>query len=290
MDKTITYNILLFIIGTFIMTFILVFYIQTKIRTKKVDKSISKKNWTPDNKNQYFRNIPFDDLEIAFWVAIHYQIVDDPSNLMNALLLKWIREDKIDVINDGHQTIIDFNKIFKTEPGFESEFYISLLISASSNQDRLLGEREFQRFFENYEDHLIKLFSKMDKEVQKKLIKQNLISIQKDKQNHSVIVESPALDEKANQLLGLKNFLNDFSSVDEKTPKEVHLWEDYLIYAALFGISDKVAKTLETVLPDIDQMIKFSSAKVGLVSALAATAKITFILLLGGIVANNNND
>ena len=37
-------------------------------------------------------------------------------------------------------------------------------------------------------------------------------------------------------------------------------------------------------------MIKFCSPKVGLVSSLTTTAKITFILLLGGIGANNNNN
>lgn len=41
-----------------------------------------------------------------------------------------------------------------------------------------------------------------------------------------------------------KKFLNDFGRFDEKELPEISLWERYLVYANIFGIADKVSKTM----------------------------------------------
>lgn len=51
-------------------------------------------------------------------------------------------------------------------------------------------------------------------------------------------------------LEGLKNYLNDYSSIEEKEYKELELWEDYLIYSVIFRQNNKL--TEET----IDKYIK----------------------------------
>ena len=42
-----------------------------------------------------------------------------------------------------------------------------------------------------------------------------------------------------------KKFLEDFGRFDEKELPEVVLWERYLVYASIFGIADKVGKTMK---------------------------------------------
>ncbi len=59
--------------------------------------------------------------------------------------------------------------------------------------------------------------------------------------------------EKRKELFGLRNFLNDFSRLNEKDIPEVYLWEEYLIYATVFGIGDKVLNSMK--LKDIDNSI-----------------------------------
>src|SRR5699024_5125469 len=49
--------------------------------------------------------------------------------------------------------------------------------------------------------------------------------------------------------LGLKKYLNDYSLIDERHPEEVRFWDYYLIYASIFGIADKVAKTFKELYP-----------------------------------------
>ena len=54
----------------------------------------------------------------------------------------------------------------------------------------------------------------------------------------------------ARKLLGLKKFLQDFTLMDEKEAIEAVLWQEYLVYGALFGIADKVAEQLKEINPE----------------------------------------
>ena len=55
----------------------------------------------------------------------------------------------------------------------------------------------------------------------------------------------------ARKLLGFKKFLSDFTLVRERGSREVALWQDYLVYASLFGIADQVAKELHDIDPKL---------------------------------------
>ena len=54
----------------------------------------------------------------------------------------------------------------------------------------------------------------------------------------------------ARKLLGLKKFLQDFTLMDEKEAIEAVLWQEYLVFGALFGIADKVAEQLKEINPE----------------------------------------
>ena len=41
---------------------------------------------------------------------------------------------------------------------------------------------------------------------------------------------------------GLKKFLKEFSQISKKEPIEVKLWDQYLMYAQIFGIAEQVMK------------------------------------------------
>ena len=53
----------------------------------------------------------------------------------------------------------------------------------------------------------------------------------------------------AQHLVGFRKYLNDFTLTGQREAVEVHLWQDYLIYGALLGIADKVAKQLKDIDP-----------------------------------------
>ena len=53
----------------------------------------------------------------------------------------------------------------------------------------------------------------------------------------------------ARSVVGFKKFLKDFTLINERASAEVGLWNDYLVFGALFGIADKVAKELGDIDP-----------------------------------------
>ena len=52
------------------------------------------------------------------------------------------------------------------------------------------------------------------------------------------------------EVMGLKKYLEDFSLISEREISESIIWQDYMVYATLFGIADKVIKQFEKVYPD----------------------------------------
>ena len=51
------------------------------------------------------------------------------------------------------------------------------------------------------------------------------------------------------KIIGFKRFLEDTTLIKQRTTPEVTLWRDYLIFASLVGIADKVAKELKDIDP-----------------------------------------
>lgn len=50
-------------------------------------------------------------------------------------------------------------------------------------------------------------------------------------------------------VIEFKNFLKDFTLSDQRVAADVKLWKDYLVYAQLFGIADKVAQQFKKLYP-----------------------------------------
>lgn len=55
-----------------------------------------------------------------------------------------------------------------------------------------------------------------------------------------------------------KNFLNDFGSFETKELPEIILWERYLVYATIFGIADKVSKTMNVKIKEFNDVNNYA--------------------------------
>ena len=52
------------------------------------------------------------------------------------------------------------------------------------------------------------------------------------------------------EVVGLKNFLKDFTMIEDRGAVEVGLWNNYLIFASLYGIAEQVLKDFKAVCPE----------------------------------------
>ena len=71
------------------------------------------------------------------------------------------------------------------------------------------------------------------------------------------------------KLYGLKRFLDEFSRMDTKEVLEVKLWDEYLMYAYIFGIADKVAKQLKNLYPEVIQEYNYDYDTLILISNIS---------------------
>lgn len=55
------------------------------------------------------------------------------------------------------------------------------------------------------------------------------------------------------EILNFKKFLKDFTKISEREAHEVELWDDYLVFATLFGIVDQVAKQMRKINPTFEE-------------------------------------
>ena len=59
-------------------------------------------------------------------------------------------------------------------------------------------------------------------------------------------------------LFGLKKYLKEFSNMKEKAAMDVKLWDEYLIFACLFGMTKKVAKQISYMYPELVKQMENS--------------------------------
>ena len=58
--------------------------------------------------------------------------------------------------------------------------------------------------------------------------------------------------EESQKWQGLKKYLEDYSLLNEKRTRDLGLWEQFLVYATAFGISDKVIEEIKTEIKSND--------------------------------------
>lgn len=62
---------------------------------------------------------------------------------------------------------------------------------------------------------------------------------------------TPQGQEYAGQCLGLKHYMQDFSDFSDRGSADLKMWDWYLVYAAAFGISERVMKELAKAYPQV---------------------------------------
>lgn len=60
-----------------------------------------------------------------------------------------------------------------------------------------------------------------------------------------VLVETKEFKDLKNKIAGLERFLKEYSMLEERTAKEIELWEEYLIYSVMFGQNQKIVEEYE---------------------------------------------
>ncbi len=206
-----------------------------------------------------YRDIPFNkDIFRAYWVSSCYGLNKNQTDFLGAILLKWLLEKKIEVkkvqagliIKKEESAIVLKSDTFTSDNELELELHQMM---AEASKDDVLESKEFEKWCKNNYNKILKWFDKViDSETDKLIIEGKITETVKNNLFKTKVLKvDPSMKEEGVKLKGLKNFLEEFSRIDDKTAIEVNMWEYYLIYAQILGIADKVAKQFEKLYPEL---------------------------------------
>ena len=193
----------------------------------------------------WWRDIPMDGDLIAADYALTRLGEDRKNNaLASAEILRMIYNGYLDVQKDDKGKIeITFAPDKHGEAPIDpiaSDLW-SMMLEASG-EDRILQDKEFSTWSGKNKKRLYSWTGKMALMGKEKFRNRGWMNANNTK-------FTPAGQVEAQHLLGFKKYLDDFTLSRQRETIEAHLWQEYLVYGALLGVADKVAKQLKDIDP-----------------------------------------
>ena len=173
------------------------------------------------------------------------------TNIFGAIILKWIKENKI-VFRKAEKD--KNNNIDLTlNPTFDNPLEKELFdIMYKASKDGILEAKELEKWCKDNYSKFFNLFERINKVEIEKLKEDGHIYKRKNKREcKRVNVMDDTIYDDSVKLFGLKKFLTEFSNMKTRETLEVHIWDEYLMFAYIFGIADKVAKQLKELYPEV---------------------------------------
>lgn len=227
----------------------------------------------------YYRDIPLKgNIFRAYFISHYYNLMKNKTDLLGAILLKWLKEGKVHIekrpfgLFKKETSCIVLNPSSTFTFMLESELH-SMLVTAS--KDNILEPNEFKKWCSKHYEKILGWFDDILKYEKSLLINENKITVEEHGKSifkyKKYIVDSSLMDE-AIQLNGMKKFLKDLTLINKREPIEVTLFEEYLIFAQIFGIAKKVAKDFEDLYPNVIESYDYTYSDIFFIHTFASAA------------------
>ena len=212
----------------------------------------------------YFRDVPAEgNLKVAASVmnSVSSALIADYEGMFGALILRLIDRDalhiefKSNMYGAEPHTILSVGEWRSSDKknavnpalfsdGEQFEFLFFLMMKGAAGSDRILQPREMRHYLRTHPDEPF------------------IASLRTLTDAEKYAANQPVT---ASQLLAHKKFLLDFSLIGERDINEMTLWKEYLIYATLFGIADKVCDSFTKIYPDYFKMNQMAGTRLSIV-------------------------
>lgn len=233
----------LFAVG---IVLIIVFVIKTIKRKAAINKFYSEV--------EYYRDIPNGGkLEISHFLSQRFDVGDKDSLIVGAVMLSMINRGEISPLTEesigffgNTKESVSIKLIKEPEEKLSKKLYE--LMEKAAGKDGVLQEKELSKYTYN---HPQKLRSFIDYAIGSGEDEFCLIPGFVAYSGNKISDLTDKGKKELSEVMGLKKYLEDFSLISERGVKEVEIWQEYMVYAMLFGIADKVEKQLREVYPEI---------------------------------------
>lgn len=266
-------KIMLFIFITFVIVMVIFIIVAVIVFSDsgvvfENGRTIKGKEVTP------FREIPCNkDIFLFYYLAKKLDIIgDDESreNLISGFILKWVRDGVVTIREKESGAIVkkkNYDMYLDVDVKFENKQESALYkMFILASKDGVLQTKAFQKWCGKHYKKIDSWFTKVDNIIEDSMNKNGYAktatvyqrvlfwNIPRDR----TVWTNKAYDQ-CLYVWGFNNFLKDEDNMKEKAAIEVKLWDEYLIFAAVLGIADRVEKQLKVAIPRYEEMTTYSS-------------------------------
>lgn len=243
--------IILITLSIFIIVFIIVAKIINNIKNKNNYKDIysyNRLNHIGDvNSVPYYDSIPCNGnlFKIEFY-ANYYKIVKNRSNLIGAIMLKWILEGKAELLNSNDKYSIRLTENLTFENKHEMDLYV-MLVEASNNST--LDSNKISRYISFNYEKIINWYEDIVKSsIKEEYDKRNIIV--KKKFGKTKIILNKIIYDEAVKIQGLKRYLLNFNQVPRKTELNEEVYKYLILMSIILGVDESFSREILRKNPD----------------------------------------
>ena len=260
-EKIVTFISTVFMIA---FTAFIFYIIYANLENIELSKETKKALKDPE----YYRDIPCNaNMFKIFYLASIGKLFKKQTDLMGAIILKWLKEGKVSIrkqegtgLLKKEESVVVFNNEKANEIENEKEKSLFKYMYEAS-KDGVLEKKELEKWCKTNYNKILTWFSEIVINEKKACL--NSGELQKVKLGNFLkrkrIVLSPEFETELLNVAGLKKYLNDYTLIMDRESIEVALFEDYLIFAQIVGIADKVIKEFKDLYPEIIEASSYES-------------------------------
>lgn len=260
MYATVTFGETIFPIAIFLF-FVAVVVVIIIAAAKSSGSGGTRKVKTPKKYREvpYSRELPWNGDIVATYARLDdlHQLPEEGS-IIGGYLLRWIQSRQIDIIQvpagmfgKKEEMALQLYAQRADMMPLESGLYRILLMAAGGNS--ILEAKEFENWSRTNYTFIKGWLEQAKNEAKVSMRATGACEVIMSKSIFYGTVQqtvyTPLGEDYTAKMFGFKKYLQDFTIINEREAKEVQLWNEYLVYAQIFGIADTVAEQFKQIYP-----------------------------------------
>ncbi len=211
----------------------------------------------PTATDNYYREVPYK----GQFIKTQYFTNSEVSDWISAFILKWVSEGRL--LDQVEEVGLIFKKdklALKIQPGLQpngsgTEKELWDMVVEAAGQDQILSEKEFNRYVSRKINSFNDWTDSIKEQSEESMIREGYLQELTEKVLKIFTRRVLSITQKGqilgDNILGFKNYLKDFSLLEERGVSHVALWQELMVWAAYMGIAQEVYEQLKIVNPNI---------------------------------------
>ena len=235
------------------------FSLVAKIRSGSSYISLPKGSTLNRKDPPYCRTVPLGgDLEASSALLRSIGILPSENPLLGALLLRWMHRGVLfcreDPTGRGDKTTPSLVLQHPPTDASASENQLYQILVGAAGADGVLQEKELYKWAKKNYTQVESWQTTALNQGSAALTARGLTERAQRTSffgmiKYTQLQLSPSGMQEGQNALGFRQYLKDFTLVNERNAVDVQLWDEYLVFATLFGIADQVMEDFKNIYP-----------------------------------------